>query len=539
MSDTADLTSDEAQAVVDDYQNGASTESEVPPPPEPDLSEVAGEDEDPEEVAEKKEKPRQIDQLVRLVESKAKLFHAAARSRCDFYADIHEGGVRQTHSIGSPALNRRMLRWYREGYGKALGQSVIEGANGMLRALAEDGPERDIGTRTALHAGKYYIDLCDESWGAIEVSADGWKIVPDPPVRFKRAGAMKPLCTPKRGGSIDLLRDFLTTKDNASFTMVVAWLLAALRPVGPYPVLVVNGEQGSAKSALALILASFVDPNAAPLRHANRDERELYIAAMNSWVLNFNNVSNIPGWFSDALCQLATGGGFTTRALYTDTEEVVFQSMRPIILNGITDFVERGDLADRSVFVHLTPIPNTDKKTMPEIFAGLAKVRPLIMGALLDTMVTGLGRMPSIELPSKPRMAEFAEWATACEDAFTLNEGDFLEVYSRNQAVAVAGVIDADPVALTIRDFAYEMGHKDVAYWEGTATELLGKLNAIVDEGTSKERSWPKTAKSLGRAVARLAPVLRQSGIPVDRAKRTGQSRTIVIKGVKRADDAE
>jgi hypothetical protein len=66
----------------------------------------------------------------------------------------------------------------------------------------------------------------------------------------------------------------------------------------------------------------------------------------------------------------------------------------------------------------------------------------------------------------------------------------------------------------------------------GNATELLKKLRGIVDEDTLRDREWPKSAKALGRQLARLAPALRQSGIPVDRAKRTGTCRGITIWGV-------
>lgn len=538
-----ELTSDEAQAAVDDYMNGSSGEpapAEVPPPPKPDLSAVEGSEddgEDLEEAAERKNKPSQIDTLVKLMQGEAKLFHAPGLTRYDFYADLEVSGARQTHYIGSPSLNRYMLNLYYDAKGKAVGQSVIDGANGVLRALASRGAKREVDVRVSHKGGRYYLDLADDSWRAIEVSAQGWELAKEPPVRFKRSGAVAALCAPKTSGSLEMLRPFLNVRDDDSFIMIVAWLLAALRPMGPYPILVINGEQGSAKSTMAKILRSLVDPSTAPLRHASQSDRDLFITAMHSWVLAFDNCSRIPGWFSDALCRLATGGGFATRALYTDTDEVVFQSKRPIILNGITEFVERGDLADRSVFVHLTPIPKTERKTEREVLGEFEKARPRILGALLDAMSEGLRRLPTIELPSKPRMAEFAEWAAACESHFTVSDGVFLDAYERNQAVAVAGVVESDPVASAIRDLAHELGHKGIQNWEGNATELLRKLTGIVDESTAKDRTWPKSAKSMGRTVARVAPVLRQAGIPVTRAQRTSRTRTIIIEGVKRAKD--
>src|SRR4051812_3384580 len=139
---------------------------------------------------------------------------------------------------------------------------------------------------------------------------------------------MLPLPVPERGGSIDSLRPFLNLSSQNDFVLVVAWLCAALRPSGPYPLLAISGEQGSAKTVLSKMLRALVDPNSAPLRALPREERELFIAANNSHVLAFDNISRLRSWLSDALCRLASGGGFALRQLYTDHNEVLFDAAR-------------------------------------------------------------------------------------------------------------------------------------------------------------------------------------------------------------------
>jgi len=108
---------------------------------------------------------------------------------------------------------------------------------------------------------------------------------------------------------------FLNLKSDNDFVLVVAWLVAPLRNSGPYPVLALSGEQGSAKSTLTAILRELLDPNTAPLRALPREDRDLFIAATNGHVLAFDNVSGLPAWLSDTLCRLATGGGFAVRQL--------------------------------------------------------------------------------------------------------------------------------------------------------------------------------------------------------------------------------
>ena len=142
--------------------------------------------------------------------------------------------------------------------------------------------------RIAEHAGCIYLDLADEHWRAVEIGPDGWRVLERPPVRFRRSPGMLALPLPERGGSIEALRSFLNLSNQNDFVLVVAWLLAALRSGGPYPVLVISGEQGSAKTVLSKFLRALVDPNVAPVRALPRDERELMIAANNGHMLAFD-----------------------------------------------------------------------------------------------------------------------------------------------------------------------------------------------------------------------------------------------------------
>ena len=250
-------------------------------------------------------------------------------------------------------------------------------------------PSASVHVRVGGLDGRLYLDLCDETWRAVEIDATGWRVIDNPPVRFRRAAGMQPLPMPVPGGSVETLRSFLNVQSDADFVLVVAWALAVLRNRGPYPVIVLSGEQGSAKSTFSAILRALLDPNTAPLRALPREDRDLFIAASNGHVLAFDNVSGLPAWISDTLCRLATGGGFAVRQLYTDQDEVLFDAARPVILNGIEDIVTRPDLADRAVFLTLEPIPEERRRPEAELWAAFEAERPRILGVLLDAVVRG------------------------------------------------------------------------------------------------------------------------------------------------------
>jgi hypothetical protein len=334
---------------------------------------------------------------------------------------------------------------------------------------------------------------------------------------------MQALPAPEAGGSIESLRTFLNVRNDAHFVLVVAWLLAALRHRGPYPMLAASGEQGSAKSTLIALLRKLVDPNTAPLRALPREERDLFIAASNGHVVAFDNVSGLSPWISDAFCRVSTGGGFAVRQHYSDQDEMLFEATRPIILNGIEDVVARSDLADRAVFLTLPPIPEESRRPEVEFWAAFEAERPRILGVLLDAVAEGLKRFAETHLTKPPRMADFAKWVTACENALW-QPGTFLSAYSDNRDEAADTVSEADLVASAIRNLIALQDE-----WSGTATQLLRTLTTLIDEGVTKSRTWPRTPRALSGKLRRAAPFLRKGGIEISFSRETHKERTKTI----------
>jgi hypothetical protein len=473
----------------------------------------------------KRDRQRQADVLIDLAKG-AELFHGPDSTG---YADLEVNGHRETWPIRSKGFTRWLSRRFFESTASAPNSEALQSALNVLEARAHfDAPERAVHVRVASLNGKIYLDLGDMGWHAIEIDASGWRIVDDPPVRFRRASGMRALPVPDSGGSLDYLRPFLNVRSDRDFILVVAWALAALRDNGPYPVLALAGEQGTAKSTFSKILRALIDPNTAPLRALPREDRDLFIAATNAHLLVFDNVSGLPNWISDTLCRLSTGGGFSVRALYTNNDEVLFDAARPIILNGIGDVITRPDLADRALFLTLELIPEKQRRSDSELWSAFEAARPRILGALLDAIAVGLKRLPETSLPGLPRMADFALWASACEQAFWPN-GAFWAAYNDNQDEVVDTVIEADLVGSAVRELAAERSE-----WEGTASGLLSALKGIVEEGVTRSKDFPNTPEALSNRLRRAANFLRKAGVSVT-FRRGGKkgSRTITITTIR------
>jgi hypothetical protein len=463
----------------------------------------------------------QADTLINLAQS-AGLFHAPDGTG---FADLDINGHRETWPIRAKGFRRWLARRFFEETGGAPSSQALQSALNVIEAKAHfDAQEHVVHVRVGGAGGRLYLDLCDGMWRAVEISATGWKVIDKPPLRFRRAAGMQSLPAPETGGSVEKLRAFLNVKTDDDFVLVIAWVLAALRDRGPYPIIVLSGEQGSAKSTFSAFLRALLDPNTAPLRALPREDRDLFIAASNGHVLAFDNVSGLPAWISDTLCRLATGGGFAVRQLYSDQDEVLFDSTKPVILNGIEDIVTRPDLADRALFLTLEPIPDERRRPEQELWAAFEAERPRFLGALLDAVARGLAMLPQTRLEKLPRMADFALWATACETALQ-PAGTFWSAYCDNRDEAVETVIEADPVATWVRALMATRTE-----WTGTATDLLGALAAMAGERITKAKSWPDNPKALGGRLRRAATFLRKLGIDISfRKEKRARTRMIHI----------
>jgi len=436
------------------------------------------------------------------------LWHTPAK---DAYATFPVGEHLETWPVRSKMFKRFLAKQFFEEQGKAMNAEALGAAVNLIEAQALfDGSEYPIHVRVAEHESKVYLDLCNADWQVVEITPNGWQVIGESPVKFRRSAGMLPLPTPESGGSLEELRAFLNVEDT-TWPLVVAWLVATLRPRGPYPVLALFGEQGSAKSTTGRLLRDLVDPNSAPLRAEPRDGRDLMITAGNSWCLAYDNLSHVPPWLSDALCRLSTGGGFATRELYTDQDEVIFDSQRPVLLTSIEEVATRSDLLDRCVIVWLSAIPEGSRRPESEILKTFEIARPRIVGALLDAVVGALKNLPSTKLDNLPRMADFALWVAAAEASLGWPEGTFLAAYAGNRASANEVALEASPVARPLIEMLDEQGE-----WLGTSGELLEALESRVPDQVKRQRIWPANARSMSGHVKRLSPNLRAAGWKVE-----------------------
>lgn len=471
------------------------------------------------EPAKKKKGPSQATQLARLaVNTGVELFHDAEGTA---YGTVSPG---VTLSLRTKVFSQWLARAFYNDTREAASASTLTDAINLLSASAQfSGPELEVHVRVAPEPGAVWLDLGKE---AVRITPNGWEIVAVPSVRFLRPRGALSLPTPVHtpAEKLEPMLAELTNIRTEDLTLTIAWLMGVLRGRAPFPVLIIVGEHGTAKSYGSQMLRSILDPNIAPLRSTPKEPRDLMIAARNSMIAAFDNLSTIPDWFSDDLCRLATGAGFATRELHTDSDEIIFKAARPVLFNSITDVARRPDLLDRSMVVGLDPIAPGARQTERLLNERFRVAHPQILGALLDAAVVALRHEATTVLPVLPRMADFATWVEAAAPAFGWEQGSFVEFYENKRRAAVADLLSGDPVVEALLALPTP--------WTGTPTQLFSLLTT---NERIRMRDWPQTANALSARLKRLAAPLRDRNVEISRER----SRDSRVLRIARADEAQ
>jgi hypothetical protein len=412
---------------------------------------------------------------------------------------------------------RRLLSylWYKT-YHFAMPKELLRDLTEQWSAEAEfDGPERSVFLRVgSTNANEVYIDLCNDDWEVVHVTAYGWKVRRNAPIKFIRASGMLPLPRPVRDeNALQNFDNLLTNLDADGRILYKCFLLGCLNPTGKYPVLVVTGEQGSTKSTVCRVIRALIDPSQAPLT-TMPSPNDLLISASKSWLQAFDNVSHISQEMSDALCQLATGGGRRTRKLFTNEDEIIFSATRPILINSIVDgVVTAPDLADRSLGIH-TRGNLSNYKDETTFWAEFDSMKAGIFGLLCDAVQESLSKLASVDV-QLPRMADFARWVIAGETKLGLQPGDYTKAGARTQQTTVFNALDASPIYQPVVDFTKSNFHQHLDewkddVWQGDLPKLRSRISVYSPRpGQVGVQGFPRNACELRAQLNRIIPALR------------------------------
>ena len=421
-----------------------------------------------------------------------------------------------------PTSSSRFQRWlarlYREKYGRPPGREALGQARVQVEAWCGDVDRRELYNRVAPYEDKIIYDLGTAAWKGIEISRDGWRIVPLPPV-FRRYKHQVAQVTPERGGDPRKLFDFCHIADADQCLFVVTVTSYVVADI-PHPVLIIGGEQDAGKSTTTRHIKSVIDPSCVTVSSKPKDEAAAQQLFDHHWVAVLDNLSGMPVWLSDCICRAVTGEGDAKRSLYTDDEDFLRAFRRCIVVNGIDIGASRPDLLDRAVMIEAKPLLPSERKTEKEMEEAWQQALPGILGGLLDAVSRAMKDLGPT--PSGFRMADFARWGIALAPALGYSADKFVAAYQASVQAKWEFAADNDTLAAAVRAFVARCN----GYWKGTPADLLRALtmgygNDLTGRYTDS-KTLPRSPGGLSAKLKRMAPALRQVGLSVEWLRSNG-----------------
>ncbi len=434
------------------------------------------------------------------------LFHTSAGAA---YAEVPIDGHVEVWPVESEEYGALLSKEFYSRNKRVASDRSLKEAKGLIKAEAiYEGSEREVSLRVADTSNGIFIDLANKDWNSVGIGAYGWRLFDRP--RFTRKFGMLELPKPSADGNLAELRNFVNLTDE-QWMLYQAFLVSCLQPNGPYWMLVLNGQQGSGKSVLSVITRSLIDPNQVVSQGSFKNEQDLVIAGQNSHLVVLDNLSKVTDAQSDALCRLVTGSGYRGRKLYTDSGENLMQTVNPVVLNGIPNFVTRPDLEDRSLQLWLHPLEN--RKSERVFWEEFERARPSILGGLYTAVSSAVSRLDIVEVPNDIRMVDSFRWAMAAEPALDCEPGDLLKAYRANKARRTQEILASDPLTELIRLLAVHKCKKN-GEWIVSPKQLQSALTV-----RAGDVEIPAPAQ-LGNYLIRNIPVLAAAGVKVTKLDR-------------------
>jgi hypothetical protein len=401
----------------------------------------------------------------------------------------------------------------------------------------------------------FYYDLTNNNDSSvIKITPDGWSIENKSPILFRRFKNQLAQVNPQSSFStvdgiddkiFDKFIDLLNVKDDGNKLLLKCYIISLFIPDIAKPILMLHGEQGSAKSTLQELIRMLVDPSNVLTLTFPRDINELIQKLSHNYITYFDNVSSIKEWISDQLCRGVTGSGFSKRQLYTDDEDIIYNFKRCIGFNGINLGATKADLLDRGIIIQLERILKEKRRKLEDIFNEFEILKPELLGYIFNVLVNVLQvkQKGGITMPDGlNRMADFEEYAEIISRCMGYQENKFLRVYQENIGIQIDEAIAASPLSIAVVEFmkdSYDDNGNIIKVneeWSGTATELSEKLNEIAELqlkiSIQKIRNWPKSPNYLSRRLNEVKTNLREKGIIIERYKDEKDNRLIKISKV-------
>ena len=381
----------------------------------------------------------------------------------------------------------------------------------------EAGTEAGLFNRLGYNNGKIYLYLNDANNTVVEITNQGWKLTHKAPVLFETFAHQAALPIPQPGGNLIDILPLTNLKNQNQKILVLAWLISSYFTDIPRAFLWITGKKGSAKTTLANLLQSLIDPTDGKTINLSHKEEEMAQIFDHHSVPILDNVTKMPGKVSDLLCRNYSGGNYSKRSLYTNDGDFIFNLRCNPIFTSIRLPNIRLDLLDRLYMITLTEIVYSDLREEREIMTMFNKLQPKLLGGLLDVVSKTMQIIPTIEAPHMSRTIDFDKVSMAATNALGSDNQAFFRARRSSLEITSKAAISHPAIKLLVSFMIEYMSVNETNQWTGYMKDLLQHLASYSNDS----QDLPKAENHLSKIISDHDENLKGAGFFVKRAPYT------------------
>lgn len=467
-----------------------------------------------------KEQSKATAPALRLVEmakqgGKAHYFHDLARVP---YACIERDGHCEVRAVREYEFAEWLTELNYAAEGLAPEESAAKRAIATLSFLAGRGEEHQVYLRHGEHEGAFYYDLCNEQWQAVRITPDGWSVVDNPPVMFRRYDHMRPQAIPIRPEGEHWAMNELVSLANIGRVgrevlevQLHVLMVPGIEQMGGGTL----GLEGTGKTTTQRLAVAIGDPSTDVESGLPKNKNDLTLHLSTHSLASFDNLTHISEEQSDDLSRSNTGATETQRELYTNNGTNRRRYRTPSFFNGINITGAKPDFYDRNIIYRTLETFDGPRLSNRKMVAKIDELLPFALGEIFDNLSRAMRLREEFTEEGRwtPRMVDWYLWALAVAKAMGHPDGWFESVFKPLIQRRDYDAIADHPLTRALEFLASQDGYV------GTANELFAHLNdrdlniPFSCQIDTRDRKWPTSAGSLGMRIKPLIKSLRSHGV--------------------------